>query len=58
MIFVDANVFMYFVGTDHPLRKEAWQFFILSRERDVPLSRRRKCFRNSSTTTCAGTGRG
>ena len=37
MIFVDANVFMYFVGADHPLRKQARAFFILSREKDVPL---------------------
>ena len=37
MIFVDANVFMYFVSSDHPLRKEAREFFILSREKDVPL---------------------
>ena len=37
MIFVDANVFMYFVGSDHPLRKQAREFFILSREKDVPL---------------------
>ena len=33
MIFVDANVFMYFVGADHPLRNEARDFFMLSRER-------------------------
>ena len=37
MIFVDANVFMYFVGADHPLRKEARDFFIRSRKRDRPL---------------------
>ena len=37
MIFVDANVFMYFVGADHPLRREAREFFIQSREKDVPL---------------------
>ncbi len=37
MIFVDANVFMYFVGADHPLRKEATEFFIRSLERDRPL---------------------
>ena len=37
MIFVDANVFMYFVGGDHPLRQQARELFILSREKDVPL---------------------
>ena len=38
MIFVDANVFMYFVGAHHPLRREAREFFIRSRERDIPLA--------------------
>ena len=37
MIFIDANVFMYFVGAEHPLREEARDFFIRSRERDRPL---------------------
>ena len=37
MIFVDANVFMYFVGHDHPLRDEARAFFHRSRERDATL---------------------
>lgn len=37
MIFVDANVFMYFVGTEHPLRDEARAFFIRAREMDQPL---------------------
>jgi hypothetical protein len=37
MIFVDASVFMYFVGDDHPRRAESRAFFILSRKRDVPL---------------------
>ncbi len=27
MIFVDANVLMYAVGREHPLRQEAWTFF-------------------------------
>ena len=37
MNFVDANVFMYFVGRAHPLRDEARAFFHRSRERDIPL---------------------
>jgi len=37
MIFVDANVFMYFVGHEHPLRGEARAFFHRSRERDATL---------------------
>lgn len=37
MIFVDANVFMYFVGQDHPLRDEVRAFFRRSRERDARL---------------------
>ena len=32
MIFVDTNVFMYAVGRDHPLRKEARSFFLESLE--------------------------
>ena len=27
MIFVDTNVFMYFVGSEHPLREQALDFF-------------------------------
>ena len=38
MIFVDANVFMYFVGGLHPLRDEARAFFIQARESDAPLA--------------------
>lgn len=37
MIFVDANIFMYFVGRGHPLRVEARAFFHRSRERDATL---------------------
>ncbi|WP_420463904.1 type II toxin-antitoxin system VapC family toxin [Candidatus Palauibacter sp.] len=37
MIFIDANIFMYFVGTDHPRREEARAFFSRSRERDTLL---------------------
>lgn len=37
MIFVDANVFMYFVGQEHPLRDEARAFFHRSTERDTTL---------------------
>ena len=37
MIFVDANLFMYFVGAGHPLRDEARAFFIQARERDLRL---------------------
>ena len=37
MIFVDANVFMYFVGREHPLRYEVRAFFRRSRERDATL---------------------
>lgn len=33
MIFVDSNVFMYAVGRPHPLRAEAQNFFLTSRER-------------------------
>jgi len=37
MTFVDANVFMYFVGAKHPLRAEAREFFVRSRELDTHL---------------------
>lgn len=37
MIFVDANVFMYFVGAEHPRRAEAREFFIRACERDTHL---------------------
>lgn len=37
MIFVDANVFMYFVGADHPHRAEARAFFARARQRDTRL---------------------
>ena len=37
MIFVDANLFMYFVGAAHPLRDDARAFFIQARERDLRL---------------------
>ena len=37
MIFVDANVFMYFVGPEGPRREEARAFFEWSRERSTPL---------------------
>lgn len=33
MIFVDANVFMYFIGADHTLRTEARAFFYRSQQR-------------------------
>ena len=36
-IFVDANIFMYFVDRGHPLRVEARAFFHRSRERDATL---------------------
>ena len=38
MIFVDANVFMYFVGAEHPLRDKARTFLIEAREKDLPLA--------------------
>ena len=38
MIFVDASLFMYFVGAAHPLRDEARAFFIQARKRDLRLS--------------------
>ncbi len=38
MIFVDANVFMYFIGGDHTLRRtEARAFFYQSQQRDRRL---------------------
>lgn len=37
MIFVDTNVFMYAVGGDHPLRREARRFFENSLSRRIPL---------------------
>ena len=37
MIFVDANVFMYFVGSGNPRQDEARAFFRRSRERDHRL---------------------
>ena len=33
MIFIDSNVFIYAVGRPHPLRAEARNFFVASRER-------------------------
>ncbi len=37
MIFVDADVFMYAVGRNHPLRMPSRQFFTISRVSSVPL---------------------
>lgn len=37
MIFVDANLFMYFVGAQHPLRDEARAFFVRASEKDLRL---------------------
>ncbi len=37
MIFVDANVLMYAVGGEHPLRSEARDFFVRSAEEELPL---------------------
>ncbi|MCG2774172.1 MAG: type II toxin-antitoxin system VapC family toxin [Desulfobacterales bacterium] len=37
MIFVDSNVFIYAVGRSHPLRDEAQNFFIESREKSRRL---------------------
>ncbi len=37
MIFVDANVFMYFVGADHPHRAEARAFFAGARQSGTRL---------------------
>ena len=33
VIFVDSNVFIYAVGRAHPLRTEAQQFFLKSRNK-------------------------
>ncbi len=38
MIFVDTNVFMYAVGGEHPLRREARSFFEDTLRRRVPLA--------------------
>ena len=38
MIFVDTNVFMYFVGSEHPLRDQARDFFHDARLRDLRLA--------------------
>ena len=38
MIFVDTNLFMYFVGAEHPRRDEAREFFIRSREQGLRLA--------------------
>ena len=37
MIFVDSNVFMYFVGAEHPHRDEARTFFARARRLDLGL---------------------
>ena len=37
MIFVDSNIFIYAVGRSHPLREEAQNFFIESREKSKRL---------------------
>ncbi|MGH9136919.1 MAG: type II toxin-antitoxin system VapC family toxin [Acidimicrobiales bacterium] len=37
MIFVDTNVFMYAVGRQHPLRRDARRFFEASMRRQRPL---------------------
>ena len=37
MIFVDANVFIYFVGADHALKMEARAFLYRSQQRDRRL---------------------
>lgn len=38
MIFVDTNVFMYAVGGEHPLRREARSFFETALERHDQLA--------------------
>jgi hypothetical protein len=38
VIFVDTNVFMYAVGGEHPLRREARSFFEDTLRRRVPLA--------------------
>ena len=37
MIFVDTNVFMYFVGSPHPLRRSAQNFFRRAQQDETPL---------------------
>ncbi len=37
MIYVDSNVFIYAVGRPHPLRSEAQDFFLSSRENGKKL---------------------
>ena len=37
MIFVDTNVFMYFVGSEHPLRDHSREFFRDACLRDLAL---------------------
>ena len=37
MTFVDANLFMYFVGAAHPRRDEARTFLVRAREQDIRL---------------------
>jgi predicted nucleic acid-binding protein len=37
VIFVDSNLFIYAVGRPHPLRTEAQNFFIQSREKGARL---------------------
>jgi hypothetical protein len=38
VIFVDANVLMYAVGREHPLRPEAWAFFETTLDRGAQLA--------------------
>ena len=37
MTFVDTNVFVYAVGSPHPLQEEAWNFLETSHETDTQL---------------------
>ena len=37
MIFVDTNVFMYFVGSPHPLQRVAQNFFRRAQQEETPL---------------------
>lgn len=37
MIYIDSNVLMYAVGRPHPLRAQAQEFFLASRERGSKL---------------------
>ena len=37
MTFVDTNVFVYAVGTPHPLRMEAWRFLVSARRAGTRL---------------------